>query len=430
MLDLIEQCLSDGNWSKLIRTIGCTFNNPDSLLKSFLKVNSPDVSKEDLRAMEVDQDKDLDEKVEEESKESEVTRESDNGAEAMETSSVEQVSQSCDKEDTGSGHSKPRLKEDEVTVDIESVRRTFDKLFSVPGQPFEAALVNALIFLAGTVEIELRYHRAYDREPDYLNIFVILFEIPVLQTEEYIEKATGIICKAAGLLPIAAQCKLARIWSKFGSEKLKALVHCLQQLITMRVLAMQWSRTYCLNDDDAIAGAARVMKILYYACILGGSMDPPEISERERILNEESETNLHELLEGAVGYEPKDKSEPKDDPLGKALGLNPLDCRTPLIKWEDFINEPLSDSIKMDKDYTYYKAEDESKFTFMTHSFLLTTPVKNLGMYFDNRIRMVNERRVSLMQSFIHGAPTLPYLRLRIRRDHIIDDALVNVSMN
>ncbi len=41
---------------------------------------------------------------------------------------------------------------------------------------------------------------------------------------------------------------------------------------------------------------------------------------------------------------------------------------------------------------------------------------------------MMNERRSSILQSLVHGAPTTPYLRLRIRRDHIIDDALVSVG--
>ena len=111
--------------------------------------------------------------------------------------------------------------------------------------------------------------------------------------------------------------------------------------------------------------------------------------------------------------------------MEKLLGINPLDCREPLIPWEDFINEPLSEHIEMDKDYANYKSELDSKFSFMNHPFLLTTTAKNLGMYYENRIRMINERRASLF-SLLHGA--MPYLRLRIRRDHVIDDALVAVS--
>ena len=66
------------------------------------------------------------------------------------------------------------------------------------------------------------------------------------------------------------------------------------------------------------------------------------------------------------------------------------------------------------------------KFSFMNYSFILTPATKMLGLYFDNRIRMYSERRISMFQS-VTGLPSNPYLRLKVRREHIIDDALVEV---
>ncbi len=178
-------------------------------------------------------------------------------------------------------------------------------------------------------------------------------------------------------------------------------------------------------------------ELLFYTSILNGELDPDWLIAEEKTQNEapasSGDGGLGDLLQGALlqgagAHEPKEKNTPKDDPLEVALKIHPLDCRKPVIPWEEFVNEPLSEQIEMDKDYTNYRAESEGKFSFMTHSFLLTTAVKNLGMYYDNRIRMMNERRSSILQSLVHGAPTTPYLRLRIRRDHIIDDALVSVS--
>lgn len=63
----------------------------------------------------------------------------------------------------------------------------------------------------------------------------------------------------------------------------------------------------------------------------------------------------------------------------------------------------------------------------MNYSFILTPATKTLGLYFDNRIRMYSERRISFMQS-VAGQPSNPYLRLKVRREHIIDDALVEVN--
>lgn len=67
------------------------------------------------------------------------------------------------------------------------------------------------------------------------------------------------------------------------------------------------------------------------------------------------------------------------------------------------------------------------KFSFMHYPFILTPATKMMGLYFDNRIRMYSERRISILQS-VTGQPSNPYLRLKVRRDHIIDDALVEVS--
>ena len=417
---IIEACRNEDNWIHLIRTIGAVFSDPDALVQSFRKEVIVTPSKEEIRAMEVDMDKDEDEKEREENRQCSPVQ----PCESMSSDPGSSLT-SC----PGVNGSKVRLKDDEVTVNLDSLRRAYTELFAIPGHPFQAALINAIISLSRTVEIDLRYHSAYDRDPNYLNIFLIVMEIPSLHSPEFIKSSTPLFCKALGQLPLVAQVKLARVWSKFPVDRLQGFVACMQQLITVKVVSNDWSRLYVVNDDEGITSAAKVLKVLYCSSILGGRMDPPALLEAEKLLNESADDNLQELLQGAVGHETKEKSPPKQDPMEKELGINPIDCREPLIPWEDFVNEPLSEQIEMDKDYTNYKAsEAEHKFSFMTHSFLLTTAVKNLGMYYDSRIRMLHERRTSLLHSIVHGAPSMPYLRLRIRRDHIIDDALVAVS--
>ena len=122
----------------------------------------------------------------------------------------------------------------------------------------------------------------------------------------------------------------------------------------------------------------------------------------------------------------------------------------------------------MDKDYMYFKQRDSQpeKFSFLLNAFILTPATKNLGMYFSNKIRMINERRTSLyqvrthtcgywrrnlisdtlvaahtlestyapcllfsFQSIVHGEPTALYLKLKVRRNNLIDDALVGLEM-
>lgn len=65
----------------------------------------------------------------------------------------------------------------------------------------------------------------------------------------------------------------------------------------------------------------------------------------------------------------------------------------------------------------------------MLYSFILTPATKTLGLYYDCRIRMYNERRFNSFQTQLVGQPSSPYLKLKVRRDHIIDDALVELEL-
>lgn len=65
----------------------------------------------------------------------------------------------------------------------------------------------------------------------------------------------------------------------------------------------------------------------------------------------------------------------------------------------------------------------------MLYSFILTPATKTLGLYYDCRIRMYNERRFNSFHTQLAGQPSNPYLKLKVRRDHIIDDALVELEI-
>lgn len=48
-----------------------------------------------------------------------------------------------------------------------------------------------------------------------------------------------------------------------------------------QVIGGSFTRDYCVQDADTITAPTKVMKILYYANILAGEMDPPEFSQEE-----------------------------------------------------------------------------------------------------------------------------------------------------
>ncbi|XP_034937131.1 ubiquitin-protein ligase E3A [Chelonus insularis] len=402
LLDLIESCKVEGSYSSLIRSLGEVFSSSEALSRSFQKVEqseSPlvallerapvsllqppgDLSKEAVRSLQ-GEDKDID----------------------------------------SSDPSIPSL--DDTNVDLEAVRRSFAALWTLPGEEFESALVNALVTLADNIELDLRVFgvMSSDSTDSLLNVFLIVFEIPVLGSSEYLEYAFHMLCKAVSCLPVSAQAKLARIWARHCKSRLPSLLQALQQLITVKIIGGAFTRDYCVQDADTITAPTKVMKILYYASMLAGEIDPPEVCRDEDTETLETETfDLNKEIGRAMN------AQIIHDPLAVELGISALDARLPLISFTDFYNELLSDTVEMDKDFAYYKSEQPKKFSFMNYSFILTPATKTLGLYYDNRIRMYSERRMSIFQSLV-GQPTNPYLRLKVRRDFIIEDALVELEM-
>lgn len=407
---LIQQGQDSGNWNLLIRTIGSVFSNPDSLMLSFRCSDS-----HSPKQQHIDPDKDID----------------DTEADAMHVDKMpiqEQGDQPCIASSSSTDIADRELSSDvdrQMTVDMDSLHRAFEELISIPNQPFQGSLINALLTLARTVDMDFKYHHSLERNPNYINIFIIVMEFPDLHSPEYLDAAFPALCRSLGRMPVSGQARLVRVWARYGRDRLMSMVHMLQQLVTVRVINNEgrWGRTFHLNDDDAIVGACSVLKVVYYASLYGGVPDSPELVEEEKIAHEA------DLIHEAMGIEPKEQSQPKEDPLEKELGISAINIRKPLIPYDEFVNEPLNEHIDISTDYTYYRGEPENKFSFLTHSFVLTTASKHMSMYFDNRIRMLHERRTSLLQTIMHGSPPMPYLRIRVRRDHVVDDALVNLEM-
>ena len=381
------------------------FRDPDVLLKSFLKKQGSAVLKEEIKSMEGEDDKDIDEKEDAESGETIPTR---TRMHTLESSNPE------------------------INVDLDSLRRSYSLLNKIPDQPFERAFINALMALSGTVVMDLKHTKQLEKNPNYLNIFVIIMEIPFLHSPAYIENAFPEFCKTIGCLPLSGQVQLAKYWSGFSAERLKEMIVSLQQLITVKIIDGEgkWAKGYYINNEDSIANPTKVMKILYYASLYGGEQDPPEVLEEEKNIAESEDFLQNELVgASAMGFESKEFKQPKEDPLGKELKVSHMEIKAPLVPYEDFVNESLNEYINVETDYKYKLETEEGKFSFVNYSFIMNTASKQMSLYMDNRIRMFSERRSSILQTLIHGLPPMPFLRIRVSRDRIIDDALVAVSI-
>ncbi|XP_045483720.1 ubiquitin-protein ligase E3A isoform X1 [Harmonia axyridis] len=389
LYDIIEECEANDSYSKLIKTLGKVFCNIDCLACSFLQTETPDIeeksfdkdtdkvrglNKEEVRSLEGEKDKDEDSCVE---------------------------------------PSKNSL----APVDLPSVRRAFAALFKLKTSIFENALVNALVALAGNLQVQLPTRKDKDNQDDVVNVLLIVFEIPALGSGDFLETGLPAICRASQWLTVSVQAKLAKIWSSpVGRISLRSILENLQQLITLKVIVTQFHRDFYVQDENVITSATRLIKILYFANMLAGTLESPCSAEE-----------LAGSIDSLYPIPKSQKAVPHVDPLAYELGINVLNCRKPHLPFEEFYNELLSDAVEMDRDFANYKSE-LGKFSFMLYPFILTPATKTMGLYFDSRIRMYSERRISVLQAY-RGTPSNPYLKLKVRRDHIIDDALVELEM-
>lgn len=393
---ILTSCEETGDYSALIRVIGRVFSNADALIKSFRK-DEPNTTK-NLDSFKPTDDNDKHEKQRERPSEKP-------GAAALPDEARDEALDPC-----------------EVTVDIDAVRRVYDRLLNI--DQVEAALVNALVYLTPNMDLDLEYLDVCETNPDYLNTVVIVMENSNLHSPEYLEVALPQFCKVMSKLPVAAVARLSKLWSRYSLPHIRRMMETFQQLITYTVVSNEYDAENLVNDDGTVVAATKCLKVVFYASILGGDVDV-ELNEDEDDDEDSDELTLHELL----GEERLYKKGPRVDPLEKELGVRPVDSRKPLLPFEDFINESLNDVVEMDKDFTFFKVDAETKFSFQSCPFILNIITKNQGLYYDNRIRMYSERRLTALYSMVQGQQPNPYLKLKVRRDHIIDDALVRVSV-
>ena len=314
----------------------------------------------------------------------------------------------------------PESKESIIPVDIKSVERSYHVLFQLENQSIENALVNAVCSLGSGIQLDLRTNPS-THGVEFLNQFVIVLCNPNLQSPEYIDFALPAVLKAVSYLPVKLQKLLVNYWSKYSADDLKQLLNILHQLITVQLVAGPNATSGTpVNDDSSIAAATKCMKLLFYASVLGGKF------ERSCKIPDHSDNTNGKNEAGPSGTDPEDESS--KDKLLEELKLDISKSREPLLSNDDFINETLNDKIEMDRDFTNYKY-GEPRFAFLNYPFVLNTASKSLGLYFDNRVRMYSERRLTMIFSFMQGQLSSPYLRLRVRRDHLIEDALVWVCM-
>ena len=249
LLSLIKTSQQSNDWSPMIRTLGRVFADPNLLLQCFTR------SKEEIHAMEVDQDKDNDSTA--------TVDEPEN----METDAVPSTSGFLNNSN----------------LDMAAVKRCFDVLFETEDAPFMSALCNALVRLFDTVAYDMTVSK--DLNKDYLNIFIIVLEMPIFQNSG-LENILVHFLRAIINLPLKAQVQFCQLWSCDVNSYVKDWLGQLQQLITVRIMTTDWGSSE-VNDDGIITGSTGLIRLLYYANVLASKKDSDNIIKREHKLVKE-----------------------------------------------------------------------------------------------------------------------------------------------
>ncbi|XP_061393167.1 ubiquitin-protein ligase E3A [Musca vetustissima] len=334
----------------------------------------------------------------------------------------------------------------DTQVDLESLRRVKKKLYGLNNNAVNEALNNNIILLAESI----KYGRFYDWEK-ILHCFVICFDMATTSSNryadlEYLERSMPKLCQAAQTMPIKAQARLARIWSVHCKDQLQSFVQCCQQLITLQVIMDEDT----VEENSDVIAVTKVLKIAFYASLLAGEIDT--YSRSAASMDDDATKDGSEDPDAASGSAGGSGANNYDDGmfvyfpyysfsednLEKELSISCMDCRIPLVPFEEFYNEPLSDAIQMDRDYLSYKNlsldPTGNHFSFMLYSFILTPATKVIALYYDSRIRMYSERNSSLYSLFNYlgdgnDVGLRPDLKLKVRRDNIVNDALIGLEL-
>uniref|UniRef100_A0A4W5KH57 Uncharacterized protein n=1 Tax=Hucho hucho TaxID=62062 RepID=A0A4W5KH57_9TELE len=239
--EILSICEGKEDYSPLIRVIGRIFSSADGLVQSFRKDKEQHPNTKEQRKTHQDKDEDKDED------------------DKKRTTAMEQESEASASMEGATGSTENRLGPVEVSVDIEAVRRVYDRLLS--NEKIESAFLNALVYLTPNVELDLTYLDVYDTNPDYLNIFVVVMENSNLHSPEYLEMAMPLFCKCMSKLPLAALAKLTRLWSRYSVEHIRRMMETFQQLITYTVISNDYDSDSLVNDDEGVVAATKCLKV-------------------------------------------------------------------------------------------------------------------------------------------------------------------------
>lgn len=336
-------------------------------------------------------------------------------------------------------------------IDWDGLKRVYDEIENRGGR-LEFTLIEAVK--------KIRTQRN-TVSPQLLHVSIVMTLMnPHIASPSYLDSAFIGICRVLSEYNEQEQIEMVKMLSKLSSLDLLQIVRNVQQSLTIRCLEIDESID--VHEDERISCLVRTLRILFFAALLAPNddneddwrsnlkkhsetldtvdevdsqmeTDQPEAEEHEELPQmSEDERQINKIL-----HESKEPNTSEDqDPLAKSLKLDWCNISRPRLPYAEFLNETVNNALDVEKDFVNYKFPNEigeesdpsDVFSFMNNPFILNTKQKTIYLFYDSRVKQIQHRRRAHYYNIMFRG-VLPYLMLKVSRDNIIQDALIQLEI-
>lgn len=259
-------------------------------------------------------------------------------------------------------------------VDLEGMAAAYQALLGLQSREVVAALMNATESLLCRLQVaKLVVQPEFVTAGPGVRQFFVLLANPLLLEPQYQRSTLLPLLSLLSSLPAACSVLLTRWWSHLPADALRRIVSVVHQFLTVRLF-------YTQRIDDAVIAGTKVLGMLYDA----------------------NEAAI------AAGWR-----------RGGGGAAGQLD-------YHAFYNDAVNQEVNLREDYRRWKSE-RSEFSFCRHAYVLEPASKSRVLMFDATAQMTHEFEGAILRSLFVGA-TSPYLVLKVRRAHLIQDTMLRVS--
>jgi len=287
---------------------------------------------------------------------------------------------------------------------------------------------------------------------------------PSIASPCYLQESLPNLCSKIHLICTKSSLKqvdFVELFSKIPSPDLLQIVKNIQQAITIRCI--EFDEDVQVHQDEQIADLVVTLELLFYANLLitknSSNNDwRKEITESTTLLKEKesSQTSVNEddgdddiddvraitederAIESLLYRKTNRKKSPKNI-MEEKFDINWCRISSPAIPFIEFTNEVVNNALNVQEDFLsalrprnlnlFSDPEDEDVFSFKNYPFMLNIENKTKFLFFDSKVKQIQNQREASYQMLISGVPQHPYLCLTVSRENIVQDTLMRLEI-